>query len=152
MTTTATRDRIAALRAKAAKAGDAEQVALCDTALSEKDYFVVADARVECLTLIARAERESNGVATHYFDSTGEAYDESQTEDYIKDGDVLVVESERVVGFLLKAWPTALTSAHGAFEWVPEESKQGFGEKYGRRYAASLDMARRIILERGWSE
>lgn len=51
----------------------------------------------------------------HTFDSTGEAYDASQTHDDIKDGDVLAVPSEQVVGILVQAWPTAVGERTGAF-------------------------------------
>lgn len=49
----------------------------------------------------------------HEFGSTGEAYDASQCDDNISDGDVLVVPSERVVGVLVRAWPVAVTPEHG---------------------------------------
>jgi hypothetical protein len=42
------------------------------------------------------------------FASTREAYNMSQTDPTIRDGDVLVVPSERAVGVLVEAWPTAL--------------------------------------------
>jgi hypothetical protein len=48
-------------------------------------------------------------IKTHRFDSTGDAYDASQTDESISNGDVLVVESERVVGVLVDAWPVAVT-------------------------------------------
>lgn len=51
----------------------------------------------------------------HTFDSSGEAYDASQYDDDIKDGDVLHVPSEKVTGLLVKAWPTAVTEKHGSF-------------------------------------
>lgn len=44
----------------------------------------------------------------HEFDSTSEAYDVSQCADEIRDGDVLVVRSERAVAIMLSAWPTAV--------------------------------------------
>lgn len=44
----------------------------------------------------------------HYFSSTGEAYDCSQCDDGIENGDVLVVESENAVAILMEAWPAAL--------------------------------------------
>jgi hypothetical protein len=53
--------------------------------------------------------------AVHTFDSTGEAYDTTQTDDSINDGDVLLIPSEDVAGFLFKAWPVAITPEHGAF-------------------------------------
>jgi len=43
----------------------------------------------------------------HRFDSTGEAYDASQTDDSIRDGDILLVEAEHAVAILTEAWPTA---------------------------------------------
>ena len=50
---------------------------------------------------------------THYFESTGEAYDASQSREEIKDGDILVVLNEGVIGFLAAAWPVAVTEAVG---------------------------------------
>jgi len=44
----------------------------------------------------------------HTFGTTGQAYDASQTNDAIKDGDILHVPSEGVTGFLNQAWPVAL--------------------------------------------
>ncbi len=51
----------------------------------------------------------------HIFPSTGEAYDASQCDDGIHDGDILSVPSEHVVGILLEAWPTAITEETGEF-------------------------------------
>jgi hypothetical protein len=51
--------------------------------------------------------------AVHYFESTGEAYDACQCDENIKNGDVLVIESEGVVG-VADTWPFAITEAHGA--------------------------------------
>ena len=51
----------------------------------------------------------------HHFSSTSEAYSASQTREDIHDGDVLAVISERVVGILVDAWPTAISEAHGEF-------------------------------------
>lgn len=57
----------------------------------------------------------------HTFTSSGEAYDASQTHEEIKDGDVLSVPSERVVGVLIEAWPTAVGEEHGAFHTLSDE-------------------------------
>lgn len=48
----------------------------------------------------------------HHFDSTGQAYDACQCEAEINDGDVLVIESEGVVG-LAHCWPVAITKLFG---------------------------------------
>jgi len=47
------------------------------------------------------------GHPVHTFPSTRQAYNESQTNDNIKDGDVLSVPSENVHGYLHQAWPVA---------------------------------------------
>src|SRR5262245_66200262 len=59
-------------------------------------------------------------VTIHYFDSTGEAYNASQTRDEIKGGDVLVVVPEGVVGIMVGAWPTAVTETTGEFHGLAE--------------------------------
>lgn len=41
----------------------------------------------------------------HTFEDTTDAYDASQSDDSIKDGDVLVCAREGVIGFLYSAWP-----------------------------------------------
>jgi hypothetical protein len=60
--------------------------------------------------------------AVHTFDSTGEAYDTTQTDDSINDGDVLLIPSEDVAGFLFKAWPVAITPEHGAFHTLDTDA------------------------------
>jgi hypothetical protein len=59
--------------------------------------------------------RVANVVHTFTNCETSEVYDETQTNDAIKMGDALVVPNERIVGFLLGAWPVAVTIEHGAF-------------------------------------
>lgn len=51
----------------------------------------------------------------HHFDSTKDAYDQSQTSGNVKDGDVLHVPSEGVTGVMVGAWPTAVTENSGEF-------------------------------------
>lgn len=76
----------------------------------------------------------------HTFDSTSEAYNASQTDDNIKDGDVLSVPSEGIHGVLVKAWPVAVTADHGAFhaleDGVKWESYEG-----GRYFEAASHAA-----------
>ncbi len=48
----------------------------------------------------------------HHFDSTVRAYDATQSDDNIKKGDVLIIESEKVVG-LADTWPVAVTEWPG---------------------------------------
>jgi hypothetical protein len=76
---------------------------------------------------IARARADEIVLAServptvHEFESTSCAYDMSQCDDAIHDGDVLVVRSENAVAILLSAWPTAVTAlVAGEHFHVPE--------------------------------
>jgi hypothetical protein len=59
---------------------------------------------------------------THYFDSTGEAYDACQCDEKISTGDALVIESEQIVG-LAYTWPVAITEAYGVLHTVLSGNK-----------------------------
>ena len=48
----------------------------------------------------------------HAFETTGNAYDATQTDAAIKTGDTLLVHIERVVAVTM-TWPFAVTAAHG---------------------------------------
>lgn len=61
-----------------------------------------------CLTHVVPAP----GPTVHRFDSTGEAYDATQCDENIQRGDILLIESERVVG-VADTWPFAVTPTHG---------------------------------------
>jgi hypothetical protein len=83
----------------------------------------------------------------HTFNSTGEAYDASQTHEEIKDGDVLSVPSEGAVAFLTEAWPVALDEASAGESFhvlMPDADitriKLTTGEE--RDYTASAELAR----------
>lgn len=58
----------------------------------------------------------------HRFESTADAYTATQTDDSIRDGDVLVIESEKVAGFLCAAWPIAVTEEHGEFHTLAADA------------------------------
>lgn len=78
----------------------------------------------------------------HYFASSGSAYDMSQCDDRIKDGDVLVVRDEKVVGLLFDvAYPVAVTVEAGEFghfagDYVP-----------AAKFAAQIEKAM-VVAER----
>lgn len=55
------------------------------------------------------------------FDSTGDAYDACQTDYKIKKGDLLVIESEKVIG-IAHTWPVAVTSESGALHTLMADS------------------------------
>lgn len=87
---------------------------------------------------------KTDGPIVHRFRDSGTAYNATQTSWLIRDGDVLVVEPENVVGILSEAWPVALSENTGEFHrmdpdtpWtaVPLTS----GET--RDYSASVEIA-----------
>ncbi|MEV7243950.1 hypothetical protein AB0N92_22265 [Streptomyces sp. NPDC093248] len=83
----------------------------------------------------------------HKFDSTEDAYNRTQCGDDIRDGDVLVIEREGVVGFLRSAWPAAITEAHGELHTVegdPRTLDDG-------QYVASIEAAEQIAREHGFA-
>lgn len=104
-----------------------------------------------------------SGPRAHIFeDGTGDAYDTTQCDESIRNGDVLVVSSEGVVGIMLEAWPTAITAEHGHFHALlsPEPgetydtiwanmSQVGGGTK---DYTASLEMARAFMKALNFKE
>jgi len=51
------------------------------------------------------------------FDNTNEAYDSCMANENIKEGDVLVIASEKVVG-IAYAWPFAITKEWGALHFL----------------------------------
>ena len=77
------------------------------------------------------------------FDSTGDGYDQSQVDDRIRDGDVLVVKAERVAGFLYQAWPVAVTVTHGAFHTLAVDVDPRTFE--GGRYADAVARAEQEV-------
>lgn len=95
---------------------------------------------------VVTVEDPAAAPAVHRFASTREAYDATQCRDDIRDGDVLVVESERVVGFLDAAWPVAITEAHGEFHGLKVPAR----EHRDGRYAASVERAEEIAAELGF--
>jgi len=86
-------------------------------------------------------------VKIHIFESSAEAYDDSQCNEDIKDGDILHVPSEGVAAVLVEAWPTVDTQNE-----LPEGCAfHSFGPGYtgatleGGKYAASFAKAEELI-------
>ncbi|WP_127356476.1 hypothetical protein [Actinacidiphila soli] len=82
----------------------------------------------------------------HRFDDTTEAYDATQCRDDIRDGDVLVIEREGVVGFLVSAWPVAVTALHGEFHGLTKPAQ----EYRGGRYVEAAEHAEQIARDLGF--
>lgn len=77
----------------------------------------------------------------HTHRSTGAAYNACQTEDDHKDGDVLHIPSEGVVG-LVDTWPLAVTVAHGDLHTI-----QG-GEAVAPLVFAGIAIAQAVLAVR----
>ena len=101
-------------------------------------------------------------MAQHTFDSTSGAYDATQCDDTIRNGDILLVESERVVG-LAATWPVAVTVEHGSLHTLRDGrhlQAQGpdlVGRAALERYAADhrwtpLQIVAAVVVaqEHGW--
>lgn len=105
-----------------------------------------------------KAERKPvKPIAVHSFDGmgSGTAYDMTQCDDAIRFGDVLIVPREGIVGIMVAAWPLAVTQAHGSFHVIDpaigfEEACKAWSTKDRVDYLASLDMARREAMNRGY--
>lgn len=82
----------------------------------------------------------------HRFGSTFQAYNATQCRDDIEDGDVLVIEPERVTGFLVSAWPVAVTAEHGELHRLTVPA----GEYKGGAYRAAAEQAEQIARELGF--
>lgn len=82
----------------------------------------------------------------HRFGSTFEAYNATQVRDDIHDGDVLVIEPERVTGFLVRAWPVAVTAEHGELHRLTVPA----GKYEGGKYRAAAEQAEQIARELGF--
>lgn len=52
--------------------------------------------------------------------STGEAYDQTQWDDNIKDGDVIVCNEGKSVAILVEAWPAIVKGERGEFHGFEE--------------------------------
>lgn len=84
------------------------------------------------------------GPRVHHFDTTEGAYSETQWNDEIHDGDVLVIAREKVVGFLREAWPVALTVRHGDLHALKVPVDQVNDGKYVDSARLAADQAREL--------
>ncbi|MGW3860415.1 hypothetical protein ACWEDZ_02880 [Streptomyces sp. NPDC005047] len=83
-----------------------------------------------------KADAERTGPQVWTFYSTGEAYGACQTREEIRDGDVLVIEREKVVG-IAETWPFALTARFGDLHLTTRDPAT---YEHGK-YAASIPVA-----------
>ena len=100
----------------------------------------------------------------HEHEDSREAYGACQTDDDHEDGDVLVIESEQVVG-IVGTWPCAITVKRGKLEqakqnWRTDDlminNVYDFGrdarraEMHEQNIREGYRLAKQIARERGW--
>ncbi|MGW3445637.1 hypothetical protein [Streptomyces sp. NPDC001076] len=95
----------------------------------------------------ARAAKAA-GPKVWHFASSADARTAADREQVV-DGDVLVVESERVVGFVVVIQPVAITQQHGDFNAYAHLGKPA-RDYCGGDYAASVERAEQIAIELGY--
>lgn len=80
--------------------------------------------------------------------SATEMYDITQTSDEIKDGDLFVCSGGKVVGFLMKAWPTVLFGSDETKELhlMNEHGVKNFDAEYPGLYDSARVLARELGL------
>ncbi|MFF2940224.1 hypothetical protein ACFVSQ_10315 [Streptomyces niveus] len=95
--------------------------------------------------LVAETDSRRAAIRVHHFETTQDAR-EAAYRDEIADGEVIVVDAEQVVGFLVVALPAALTEERGTF---PHLTKPGRDYMDGD-YMDSLVVAEREARARGF--
>ena len=88
---------------------------------------------------------EQQAPQVHTFRSTFEAYNATQCIEEIRDGDVLVIKPEQVIGIAC-TWPFALTEHIGELHVLtanPRTYEDG-------KFAAGVDLAEQLAREYGW--
>lgn len=98
---------------------------------------------------------------THEFENTKDAYDATQCDEEVKDGELILVESEKVVG-VVWTWPFAVTEEkgelHGAPAGVERQADEinrycikTFGDKdRGEMWRNSVKEAVKLAESKGW--
>ncbi|WP_432001764.1 hypothetical protein [Streptomyces sioyaensis] len=129
--------------------GEVEGEATCGKCVERAARYgvrVILAAPVQPVEDVEQDEAEDEQApVVHRFGRTSTAYNATQCRGDIRDGDVLVIEREQVVGFLRSAWPGAITAAHGelhTFTADPPKIDDG-------RYATSVDLAEQVARDLG---
>lgn len=87
----------------------------------------------------------NTGPSVHHFDDTTEAYNATQCNEEMRDGDVLVIEPEKVIG-IAWTWPFALTERFGELHVTTADPRT----YQGGIFAAGVELAEQLASERGW--
>ncbi|WP_293000008.1 hypothetical protein [Nevskia sp.] len=89
---------------------------------------------------------------TFLFSDTTEAYDSTQCDDRIKDGDVLVIADEGVVG-ICHTWPIAVTAESGSLHQIAFITGIEMARVLGLSYEQMLTSLRAAVAtaeHQGW--
>ena len=78
---------------------------------------------------------------------SGTVYDLTQTQDSIKDGDILVLPLEGIVGIFSDVCPIAITVEHGKFHKIKEGHEKAFRDEY----PMEVREAEIIAINNGWN-
>lgn len=73
-------------------------------------------------------------ITIHYFETTGDAYDEVQCNERIKKHDLLWIPSEEVIG-IAYTWPFAVTKNIGKLHRIAPDAS---GDSVRQEFAASI--------------
>lgn len=74
--------------------------------------------------------------------TTGEAYDETQVNDDIKDGDIIVCNDGKSIAILVEAWPAIAKGERGDFHGL--EEGRSWETLDGGKYAEAYKIAQSL--------
>ncbi|MYX36524.1 MULTISPECIES: hypothetical protein [unclassified Streptomyces] len=101
----------------------------------------LAAAVIGMASLVEKVDAERASGIFRFFD-TVDAYDATQCREDIEEGAILIVESDKVVGFLVEAWPVAITQEHGEFHPLDRPIREFYDGKYVEAAARAATIAR----------
>lgn len=89
-------------------------------------------------------------MAVHFFPDSGLAYDACQCDEGIAKGDLLIIESECVIG-VADTWPIAVSREHGALHWLPNgEVTEQLTNSLPHAVLNGIERGRKVAAAFGW--
>lgn len=83
----------------------------------------------------------------HEFTSSSEAYDATQCDEWISDGDIVIIRNEGVAG-IAHTWPFAITENCGCLHKIAPDQE---GKNFASKYQKSINECVRIAKENNWN-
>ncbi|MET9321949.1 hypothetical protein ABZX75_17405 [Streptomyces sp. NPDC003038] len=118
---------------------------MTDNPSSYAETSPLAAAALAFGDLVEETDSRRAAIRVHHFGTT-QAAREAADRDEIADGDVIVVDAEQVVGFLVIAFPAAITDERGTFPHLTKPGRDYMGEDY----MDSMVVAEREARARGF--